>query len=91
MSGINVKFKKNKRTKIQPNYTPKNLHSNQSIYEALQKINPPWAITDPESLPQCSDNDFLDDPFSYTEFNTALYAVNKKSSPDMDGIDYTIF
>ncbi|OXU16560.1 hypothetical protein TSAR_015766, partial [Trichomalopsis sarcophagae] len=51
---------------------------------------PPWCITDPKWLPACRENDFIDAPFNFLEFNIALECKNPDSSSGTDGIDYEI-
>ena len=44
----------------------------------------------PNKLPSCGNNEFLDTPFDLTEFNLALNSKSCKSAPGPDGIDYFI-
>ncbi|KAL7287012.1 hypothetical protein TKK_0018806 [Trichogramma kaykai] len=55
---------------------------------ATEKLCPPWAETDPELLPRCCPNDFLDDQFSFMELNIALEEKSEKSAPELDGIGF---
>ena len=82
-----VKILKNKWTNI----SSCNLsNSDEKQIEALEKIAPSWVPSDPDWIPKCQINDFLNKPFQFTEFNTALDSRKSKSSPGIDGIDYDI-
>ncbi|XP_014214776.1 uncharacterized protein LOC106643953 [Copidosoma floridanum] len=84
-----LKAMKNRWVKARPSYITENLQNNESELEtALKKICPPWAQTNPESLPHAEPNAFFDNPFSFAEFNHALDSKNLKSAPGMDGIDF---
>ena len=65
-----------------------NVQLDERITEALRKLSPAWASSNPETLPSCNQNEFFDTPFDFYEFNTALGSKNDKSAPGMDGIDY---
>ena len=49
---------------------------------------PPWCNTDPDWLPHCKENEFLNSTFDFVEFNTALNNTKVHSAPGIDGIDY---
>ena len=57
---------------------------------ALDKISPPRCVTDPKWMPICNNNEFLESPFSFLEFNVALESKNAVSACGTDGIDYEI-
>ena len=70
--------------------TNNNKPNENQVNEALNKISPPWVPTDPSFLPDCTDNEFFDEPFDFVEFNIAADARKKKSAPGRYGIDYLI-
>ena len=82
------KILKNKWTKVNPSHTSQHHQEDNEITIALDKISPPWVPTDPSFIPNCNDNDFLDTPFNFLEFNIALESKNNRSSCGLDGIDY---
>ena len=67
-----------------------NLQLSNKIKEAIDKVCPPWAQTNPLWIPDSANNEFFDAPFSFSEFNLALESKNANSAPGMDGIDYEI-
>ena len=83
-----VKVLKNKWTKINENFSKEG--KEKLITEALEKVAPPWVPNNPDYMPNVNSNEFLSEPFQFTEFNVALEEKNKNSSPGMDGIDYQI-
>ncbi|XP_046750589.1 uncharacterized protein LOC124413847 [Diprion similis] len=72
-----------------PDMMDKSTYNDKST-TCIQKVCPPWVATDPNWLPPCSKNSFFDDYFTFEEFNKALNSCKIKSSPGLDGIDYTI-
>lgn len=84
------KIFKNKWVKVAPIHTPENLQMKDKVSEALNKLCPQWAQTDPSWLPPAQDNEFFDAPFDFVEFNVSLENKNSKSSPGLDGIDFDI-
>lgn len=82
------KILKNKWIKVNVSHVPENLQLDKKL-EALNKLCPPFKIRpDPNYLPNCQSNDFLESPFNFFEFNHALDSRNTDSSPGLDGIDY---
>ena len=81
---------KNKWAKVTHNPTTENHQHSQKIDSALDKISPPWCASNPDSLPDCVENEFLSMAFTYSEFNLALNSKKSNSSPGMDSIDYII-
>ena len=69
-------------------HIPENHQSKHKTETALNKLSPPWCATDPECLPDCIENDFIDSPFSFIALNIALKSKNPHSSCGTDGIDY---
>lgn len=63
---------------------------NSKVKDEINRISPPSVFSNPEWIPECSDNDFLNATFSFTEFNLALESRKTTSSPGTDGIDYRI-
>ncbi|KAL7296450.1 hypothetical protein TKK_0010456 [Trichogramma kaykai] len=57
---------------------------------AKEKLCPPWVETDPASLPTCEPNEFLDDRFSFTEFNIALEEKKDRSATGLDGTGFDV-
>ncbi|KAL7292685.1 hypothetical protein TKK_0013809 [Trichogramma kaykai] len=57
---------------------------------AVEKLCPPWVEIDPASLPTCEPNEFLDDRFSFTEFNIALEEKKDRSAPGLDGTGFDV-
>ncbi|KAL7304799.1 hypothetical protein TKK_0003023 [Trichogramma kaykai] len=57
---------------------------------AVEKLCPLWVETDPASLPTCEPNEFLEDRFSFTEFNTALEEKKDGSAPGLDGTGFDV-
>lgn len=84
------KIFKNSWIKTHPSHFTDNLQTEIKKENALNKISPPWAYTDPNWIPPCNKNEFFDTPFDFTEFNIALNSKNTKSAPGVDGIDYEI-
>lgn len=74
--------------KSNPPHTHENHQEQEKIKIALDKISPPWSPADLDWLPSCTDNEFLDSPFDFAEFNAALNSRNTRSACGMDGIDY---
>lgn len=73
--------------------------SSSGVRENLQKVNlepaidklcPPWVCTNPDILPDCPENEFLDSHFTFSEFNRALEEKRNDSSPGMDGISFEV-
>ncbi|XP_076658781.1 uncharacterized protein LOC143362464 [Halictus rubicundus] len=81
---------KNKWVRATSSGNSENLQQGIERDQALNKISPPWVPTNPEWLPPCDQNDFLDSQFDLVEFNIALDSKNFKSASGMDGIDYEI-
>lgn len=75
-------------TSLQPTYDKTLIKDNK--VESLNKISPSWAQTDPSWLPICPNNDFLENPFTFAEFNAALDSKRIKAAPGIDGIDFHI-
>ena len=44
---------------------------------ALKKICPAWCALNPEWVPECAENKFLNDISTFAEFNLALDSKNK--------------
>ena len=84
------KIFKNKWARITLQHWSENLQADSKIEDALNKINPSWAQTNPNWLPSHQQNEFFDSHFTSAEFNIALDHKNIKSAPGMDGIDYEI-
>ena len=82
------KILKNKWNKITPSHTSENHRTENQIETALNKISPAWAGSDPDWLPRCNDNDFLNNIFNFSEFLIALNSKNSRSTPGLDGINY---
>ncbi|CAB0043878.1 unnamed protein product [Trichogramma brassicae] len=77
-------------TPIQPhgNATTDSLKRNDAS-QALDKLCPPWTETNPDEMPEeAPDNPFLDELFSFHEFNAALADKRDSSAPGMDGIGF---
>lgn len=72
------------------NNATENLQIEQNINKALDKLSPPWCITNPMNIPECSPNEHFDAYFNLNEFTIALDSRNSKSSPGLDGIDYNV-
>ena len=81
---------KNKWVNGKPSHNSENHQTQDIIRVALDKISPPWCVTDPKWMPTCNDNEFLESPFSFLEFNVALESKNAVSACGTDGIDYEI-
>ena len=73
----NCKILKNKWAKVTATNFTGNLQNNEKIKIALDKIAPPWAVTDPAYLPDCNANEFFDTHFNFYEFNSALNSKKK--------------
>lgn len=73
-----------------PHHTTSHLQNNNYMEIALDKVSPPWAPTDPETLPTSQQNPFFETPFTFIEFNTALDSKTTHTSPGIDGVDYEI-
>ena len=67
----------NNFNKLLESYYENFLQCNNKIDEALRKVCPPWAQTDPSSTPKCKKNDFFDKYFNFSEF---LIALNSKKT-----------
>ncbi|KAL7289071.1 hypothetical protein TKK_0017024 [Trichogramma kaykai] len=58
---------------------------------ALNKLCPPWAETNPDSMPAfIHRNQFFDAPFSYHEINAALESKRDSAAPGIDGIGFDV-
>ncbi|CAB0041365.1 unnamed protein product [Trichogramma brassicae] len=57
---------------------------------AINKLCPPWVENDPGYMPSCTENEFLDEHFSFSELNIALEDKNEKSAPRLDGMGFDI-
>lgn len=60
------------------------------VESALDSLCPPFVISDPSWLPPGHEDQFLDSPFNFVEFNTALESKNESSACGMDGVDYFV-
>ena len=67
------KILKNKWVKVTPSHFSENLQMENRI-KAIDKICPPGAPTNPDYLPTCQENEFLESEFTYAEFNLALFS-----------------
>ena len=84
-----LKILKNKWTKVSSSHATENLQINNQI-TAIDKICPPWVPTNPDTLPYCKSNPFLESEFTLSEFNLVINSKKTHSSPGLDGIDYAI-
>ncbi|KAL7291201.1 hypothetical protein TKK_0015042 [Trichogramma kaykai] len=83
------KIFKNKWVNIKPGGNSNNAHTPDRIEKALNKLCPPWALTDPASAPAIADEiQFFNEQFSFQEFNTALASKRELSTSGMDGIGF---
>ena len=87
---ITTKIFKNKWIKVNSSSRNEFLPNNDKIESTLSQLCPEWVPTDPDNLPVANENLFFDEPFSFTEFNTALNSRGNKSAPGMDGINYEV-
>lgn len=72
------------------NNVTENLQSEEKENIALNKLSPPWCITNPKINIICPPNPHFDKPFILNELQTALKLRNSKSSPGVDGINYMV-
>ena len=78
------KIFKNKWVKINPSHDSQNLQPSINTDLSSERFDPPF-------IPNCQNNEFLENHFTFVEFNIALNAKkNVNSSPGMDGIDFEI-
>ncbi|KAL7299831.1 hypothetical protein TKK_0007571 [Trichogramma kaykai] len=92
-----LKHKKKNVSKLSPqastfdrtrNATTDSLKHNDAA-QALDKLCPPWAETNPDDMPEeVLANPLLDKLFSFHEFNAALADKKDSSAPGMDGIGF---
>ena len=86
-----LKIFKNKTLNTEPISTSENIIKDEKRKnEALDKISPSWVPSNPDFLPDCSENEFFDIQFDFLEFNNALETKKDKSSCGPDGIDYCV-
>lgn len=81
-----MKIFKNRWVNITNNNITENLQLEEAITEATDKISSPFCLTNPEYLPSCKENGFLDSQFNFM----ALESRNKKSSQGLDGMNYQL-
>ncbi|XP_076235116.1 uncharacterized protein LOC143179689 [Calliopsis andreniformis] len=84
------KIFKNRWINTSPQSSCSNPCSKQNYETALNKINPAWILTNPFRFPPHQENEFLDQPFDFIEFNIALDSKRSTSAPGIDGIDFVI-
>ena len=84
------KIFKNKWTKVQPSNIKNNLQQKNDVQVALNKICPPRCETNPDWIPKCKSNSFLDQPFDPAEFNSVLENKKNTAASGLDGIDYEV-
>ena len=84
-----LRILKNKWVKINSSHVTENLQTENQLV-ALNKICPPWVPTNPEWIPECKDEVFLQSEFNFMEFNVTLETRKCNSSPGLDGINYDI-
>ncbi|CAB0040130.1 unnamed protein product [Trichogramma brassicae] len=83
------KIFKNKWVNTKPGGISNNAHTPANIEKALNKLCPPWSLTDPASTPTIADEiQFFNERFSFQEFNTALASKRESSASGMDGIGF---
>lgn len=83
------KILRNKWIKAKPSHVFENLQLENKVL-VLNKICPPWVPSDPNYMPECHPNEFLESEFNFAEFNLSLGSRNSNSSHGLDGIDYQI-
>ena len=88
--GINVKFFKTNGLKSNRRILRNNLQQKNDVQVALNKICPPWCETNPDWIPKCKSNSFLDQPFDPAEFNSVLENKKNTAASGLDGIDYEV-
>lgn len=80
---------KNKWTKVRHNKTD-NMVNETKLEEALDKVCPSHVQDDPNFLPQGKENPVLDNLFTFSEFNIALWSRGDKSAAGKDGVNYEV-
>lgn len=80
---------KNKWTKVKKEKSC-NAVDKSKLEEALDKICPSSAPSNPATQPQSKNDPMMDNLFTFAEFNTALSSRGDKSAPGRDGINYEV-
>ena len=70
-----TKIFKNKWIKDNSSSRDEFLPNNDKIESTLSYLCPEWVPTDPDNFPVANENLFFDEPFTFTEFNTALNSI----------------
>ena len=68
-------------------YKPEKINNAKKL---IKELCPPWVAEEEPDFSQSISDPFLDDEFTYLEFETALYNFNLKSTPGKDNLDYKI-